>query len=321
MSSLPRRLRRALDKTVASSERLVPAVSLAYAKDEEIVTAGWGAEPETLFQAASISKPITALLALRLVADGELSLDGGNVTPLDSRITLRLLLSHGAALSVFGFPGYARGEPLPTLAEIVDGSPPANNEPVRSMGVPGVEAAYSGGGYMVIQRLIEDTAHGPFESLAAELVFRPLEMESATFEQPLPAELERLAAPGFAEGREIEGGWRMYPELAAAGLWCTPTDLVRFARGVQGAFEGELGAIVPQTLAAEMLSPQFPGWGLGVGLLGTPEDPWFGHTGGNAGYRCQLVASARRSLAVAVMSNADEGGVLVPQLVGRLAGG
>jgi CubicO group peptidase (beta-lactamase class C family) len=315
-----RGLRRALDEIVAGSEGLVPAVSLAYAHGEEIVTAGWGAEPETLFQAASISKPVTAVLALRLVADGEISLDDGNATPLDPRITLRLLLSHGAALSVFGFAGYARREPLPSPAEILDGSPPANNEPVGSVGVPGVEASYSGGGYMVVQQLIEDTTRAPFASLAADLVFGPLHMESATFAQPLPRTLEPLVAPGFSEGRPIEGGWRVYPELAAAGLWCTPTDLVRFARGVQDAFEGVPDAVIPQQLAAEMLKPQFPGWGLGVGLLGTPEDPWFGHTGGNAGYRCQLVASARRGLAVAVMSNADEGGVLVPQLVGRLAG-
>jgi CubicO group peptidase (beta-lactamase class C family) len=320
LTAPPRRLRRALGKIVAGSEGLVPAVSLAYAQDEEIVTAGWGAEPGTLFQAASISKPVTALLALRLVANGELSLNGDSVTPLDARITLRLLLCHGAALTVFGFPGYARGEPLPSLQNILDGSPPANSEPVRTMGEPGVEAAYSGGGYVLIQQLIEDTTHEPFESLAAELIFGPLHMDSATFAQPLPRELEPLAAPGFTEGRPIEGGWRVYPELAAAGLWCTPTDLVRFARGVQGAFEGEPGAIIPEALAAEMLTPRFPGWGLGVGLLDAPEDPWFGHTGGNAGYRCQLVASARRGLAVAVMANADEGGVLVPQLVGRLAG-
>ncbi|HEY8108060.1 MAG TPA: serine hydrolase domain-containing protein [Gaiellaceae bacterium] len=320
MTSPPRALRRELGKIVSRSEGLVPAVSLAYAQDEEIVTAEWGAEPETLFQAASISKPVTALLALRLVADGELSLDGDIATPLDTHITLRLLLCHGAALSVFGFPGYARGEALPSLQGILDGSPPANNEPVRSVGEPRLEAAYSGGGYMVIQQLIEDATHEPFASLAAERIFSPLHMESATFAQPLPRELEPLAARGFSAGRIVEGGWRVYPELAAAGLWCTPTDLVRFARGVQDAFEGERGAIVPQPLAAEMLTPQFPGWGLGVGLLGSPEDPRFGHTGGNAGYRCELVASARRGLAVAVMTNADEGGALVPQLVNRLAG-
>lgn len=320
MTSLPRGLSRALGKIVAGSEGLVPAVSLAYAQGEEIVTAGWGAEPETLFQAASISKPVTALLALRLVADGELSLDGDNATPLDPRITLRLLLSHGAALSVFGFPGYERDAPLPSLQEILDGSPPANNEPVRTVGVPGLEASYSGGGYMVIQQLIEDMTHEPFANLAAERIFAPLQMESATFDQPLPRELESLAAPGFSEGRVIDGGWLVYPELAAAGLWCTPTDLVRLARGIQDAFEGDPRATIPQPLAAEMLTPQFPGWGLGVGLSGEPEDPRFGHTGGNAGFRCELVASARRGLVVAVMSNADEGGVLVPQLVHRLTG-
>lgn len=321
MTSLPRALRRELDGVVSRSDGLVPAVSLAYAQDEEIVTACWGAEPGTLFQAASISKPVTALLALRLVADGELSLDGEVATALGTGITLRLLLCHGAALSVFGFPGYERGDPLPSLPEILDGSPPANTEPVRSVGAPGLEASYSGGGYMVIQQLIEDAAQEPFGSLAAERIFQPLHMESATFAQPLPPQLEPLAAPGFSAGRALEGGWRVYPELAASGLWCTPTDLVRLARGVQGAFDGERGAIIPQPLAAEMLTPQLHDWGLGVSLYGSPEDRSFGHTGGSAGYRCLLVASAHRGSAVAVMANADEGGVLVPQLVQRLTGG
>jgi CubicO group peptidase (beta-lactamase class C family) len=335
LTSLPFRLRRDLAKIVAESKDLVPAVSLAYAQGDEIVTAGWGAEPDTRFQAASISKPVTALLALRLVDEGALSLDGDIATamrswslpPLETsegppwrpRITLRHLLCHGAALSVFGFPGYERGEPLPSLLDTLEGRPPANTEPVRSTGEPGLAAAYSGGGYMVIQQLIEDATDRPFEDLAAERIFDPLQMEGATFAQPLPGELEPRVASGFSAGSKVEGGWRVYPELAAAGLWCTPTDLVRFAEGVQGAFDGEPGAIIPQSLAAAMLTPQFPGWGLGVGLFGTPQEPHFGHTGGNAGYRCELVASARRGTAAAVMTNADEGGGLVPQVVNRLA--
>lgn len=333
MSSLPFRLRRELAKLVAESEDLVPAVSLAYAQGDEIVTASWGAEPETLFQAASISKPVSALLALHLVGEGVLSLHGDIATamrwslpPLETSngpwrptITLRDLLCHGAALSVWGFPGYERGEPLPSLLDILEGRPPANTEAIRSLGVPGLHAAYSGGGYMVIQQLIEDVTDRPFQDLATERILDPLRMEAATFEQPLPGKLETLVAPGFSAGHEVEGGWHVYPELAAAGLWCTPTDLVRFARGVQSAFEGERGAIIPQSLAAEMLTPHFPGWGLGVGLHGSPGERHFGHTGGNEGYRCELIASAHRGAAAAVMTNADEGGALVPRVVNRLA--
>ena len=318
----------------AGGTGLVPAVSLAYAMDEEIVTAVWGAEADTLFQAASISKPVTALLALCLVADGDLSLDDDianamhswSLPPLEASdgvsrqaITLRQLLCHGAGLGVHGFPGYARGEQIPTLLEILDGRPPANSGPIRREGPPGLAAVYSGGGYAVLQQLIEDASEKPFADLAAERILAPLGMRSATFEQPIPPELEPRVAPAFSAGRQIDGGWYVYPELAAAGLWCTPTDLVRFAQGVQEAFDGNRSAVIPQRLAAEMMTPHFRGWGLGVALYGTPEEPHFGHTGGNAGYRCEFFASAHRGPSAAVMTNSDEGGEMVPAVLNHLA--
>lgn len=334
MTSPPRALRRKLAKSVADSKGLVPAVSLAYVQDEEIVTDGWGAEPDTLFQAASISKPVSALLALCLVADGTLLLDDDIATvmcswslpPLETNdgagsqaITLRRLLCHAAGLGVHGFPGYARGEQIPTLLDILDGRPPANSPPIRREGRPGLAAVYSGGGYTVLQQLIEDASERPFGDLAAERIFAPLEMNAATFEQPIPPELEARVAPAFSQGRQIDGGWHVYPELAAAGLWCRPTDLVRFAIGVQSAFDGERGALIPQWLAAQLMTPHFRGWGLGVTLHGTPEDPHFGHTGGNAGYRCELFASAHHGPVAAVMTNSDEGGELVPAMLNHLA--
>ncbi|HJQ51850.1 MAG TPA: serine hydrolase domain-containing protein [Gaiellaceae bacterium] len=336
MTPLPTKLARELDGTVASGAELTPAVSLAYAENGEIVTAGWGADADTLFQAASISKSVSALVALCLVADGTLSLDGDIVESLRSwslppletstgewrpRITVRHLLCHAAGLSVWGFPGYKRSEPLPTLLDILDGRPPANTEPVRSAGLPGLVAAYSGGGYTVLQQLIEDVTDRQYQNVAAERVLAPLGMESATFEQPVPPELEARVAIAFSHGQPIEGGWHVYPELAAAGLWCTPTDLVRFARGIQAALDSEHSAVIPQSLAAEMVTPQMPGWGLGVGLYATAEERYFGHTGGNAGYRCELVASAYQGSAAAVMTNSDEGGELVPPLLNRLVRG
>jgi CubicO group peptidase (beta-lactamase class C family) len=316
----------ALGVTVASFADSTPSVSLAYVENGAVVTASWGADTDTLFQAASISKPVAAFLALSLVAEGKLSLDDRITARLRSwkgtlnpQITLRQLLCHGAGLGVHGFPGYRRGERLPTLIEILDGLPPANTPAVRSEGMPGVAAVYSGGGYTVLQLLIEDLTERSFADLAAERIFAPLRMTSAIFEQPLAPQLEPRVAPAHSGGRPIEGGWHVYPELAAAGLWCTPIDLLRFAGGVQAAFEGESGAVVPQWLVKEMLRPHFPGWGLGVALYGTPQSPHFGHTGGNSGYRCELFASARRGPAAVVMTNSDEGGDVVPALLNQLA--
>jgi CubicO group peptidase (beta-lactamase class C family) len=327
MTSLRPDLAHELTAIVAQRSDLVPAVSLAYTGGGDVFTAGWGASADTLFQAASVSKAVAAFLALCLVGEGTLELDDDIAIAMRSwspppaaRITLRRVLCHGAGLGVHGFPGYERGERLPALVNILDGRPPANTPRVRVEGVPGPAAVYSGGGYMVLQQLIEDATGRRFADLAAERIFRPLGMKSATFEQPLPAALEPRVAAGFSAGRPIEGGWHVYPELAAAGLWCTPSDLVRFAVGVQRAFEGErAAALIPRWLAVEMLTPQLPGWGLGVGLYGASDSPHFGHTGGNAGYRCQFVASVRCGPAAAVMTNADEGDVLVPALLTHLA--
>src|SRR5262249_51074019 len=169
LTSLPKDLARGLDATVAGYADTTPAVSIAYAaQEDEIVTAGWGAAPDTLFQAASISKSVAALLALSLVGEEKISLAGDistalrtwSLPPLETsagespaRITLRHLLCHGAGLSVWGFPGYRREGPLPTTLDILDGRPPANTEAVRSVAVPGLASAYSGGGYVVLQQL------------------------------------------------------------------------------------------------------------------------------------------------------------------------
>lgn len=334
MTPPPANVLRELTAGVARFTELTPAISLAYLQDESLVVAGWGADPDTLFQAASISKPVSAALALCLVADGMLGLDDDiasslrswSLPPLETAdgeqhppITLRHLLWHGAGLGVHGFPGYQRGAPLPRLVDILDGRPPANTEPVRRERPPGTDAVYSGGGYTVLQQLVEDASGQRFADLAAERLFAPLRMESATFEQPVPAGLEPRIAPAHTAGRPIDGGWHVYPELAASGLWCTPTDLVRFARGVQNAYEGERGAFLPQRLTEEMLTPHVPGRGLGPSLFGTTRDPHWGHTGGNAGYRCELFASAHRGPAAAAMANSDEGGEAVPAVLNLLA--
>jgi CubicO group peptidase (beta-lactamase class C family) len=114
----------------------------------------------TLFQAGSISKPISALAVMRLVQDGKLDLDEDvnhylsswkvpSNGPWQPRITLRQLLSHSAGLTVSGFPGYLRTEQLPSVIDILNGHPPANTARVEVNILPGTQFRYSGGGAMV----------------------------------------------------------------------------------------------------------------------------------------------------------------------------
>ncbi|HEV3023852.1 MAG TPA: serine hydrolase domain-containing protein, partial [Pirellulales bacterium] len=146
----------------------VPAVSVAVIQGGKIDWArGFGVleagqkpaiTPTTLFQAASISKPVAATGAMVLVHEGKLGLDDDvnthlrswKIPPSDAAegkpVTLRLLLGHAAGFNVHGFPGYAAGAPVPTLRQVLDGKPPTNTPPIRIAAKPGTKYEYSGGG-------------------------------------------------------------------------------------------------------------------------------------------------------------------------------
>src|SRR5258707_13207845 len=196
--------------------------------------------PETLFQASSISIPVTALAVLRLVEQGKLNLDvdvsqylRGWKLPTNrfterKKATLRELLSHTAGATVHGFEGYDAGEKVPTLVQVLNGERPANSAPVTIDFVPGTKFRYAGGSYTIVQQILMDVTGQPFPELMQELIFQPLHMVHSTFQQHIPEKLRPLIAMPYAkDGNAIEGGPHTYPEMAVAGLWTTPSDLAR----------------------------------------------------------------------------------------------
>jgi CubicO group peptidase (beta-lactamase class C family) len=301
----------------------VPAASIAVAVDQQEVVVAWGARTSTVFQAASISKPVAALAALRLVADQRLDLDADVNKFLTSwrlpsdgqagSVTVRQLLCHGGGLSVDGFPGYRQGEALPNLTDVLDGLPPSNTLAVRRDGPAGRDWRYSGGGYQVLQQLLEDVTGQQFADLAAELVLRPAGMTTASYAQPAPA---GAAAP-YVEGRQQ--AWRVYPEHAAAGLWCTPTDLLNLARAIQAAVAGQADAILPTELARQMVTPQLADWGLGLKVSGHGDAQTFSHDGGNYGYVCAMVGAVEGQNAAALMTSSDQGVPLLQAMAAAIA--
>ena len=320
----------------------VPGLSVAVVSDGRLDWArGYGQcdaddrdpiETSTLFQAASISKPVAALAALRMVELGHLDLDEDLNAYLTSwripanddwqpRITLRHLLSHCAGLTVHGFTGYRRTQPRPTLLQILDGQPPANTAPIRVDALPGTQYRYSGGGYTVLQQLLEDVSGEPFPSLVRSLVLDPAGMDQSLYAQPLPDALHPVAASGHRPGGEVIGGkWHVYPELAAAGLWTTPSDLCRLAMTLQQTLAGESSVILSPSMMRQMLQPQADehmGVGFFVGWDGAQAR--FGHTGGNEGFRCEYVAYQQGGFAAAVMSNSDSGAAVVSAMLQAIA--
>ena len=319
-----------LDGTLRTlmAEHRVPGLAFAVFGDGQITGArsygvadSAGTVPvtnATRFQAASISKCGTALAALRLVDQGRLTLDEAvndrlqtwKIPPSEwlpsEPVTLRRLLSHQAGITVHGFAGYAAGQPLPTLTEILNGTPPANNSAIRVDTVPGSQARYAGGGYTVVQQLLVDVTGQTFPDLMQSMVLQPLGMSVSTFEQPLPVAWEKFAATGHdPQGRPLAGGAHRYPEMAAAGLWTTPADLAKFALGIQGALTGRTDAILSAPLAREMLTVQAGNFGLGPLLTGQgPARKWY-HTGRNAGFDALLLGEAETGKGVAMMMNAN----------------
>lgn len=320
----------------------VRGVSVAVCGEDEIRWAeSWGVgdlesgapvTPETLFQAGSISKPVAAAGVLRQVEAGELALDldvneylrswklPGNELTRTRPVTLERILSHGAGLTVHGFPGYAVGEAVPTVPQVLDGAPPANTPAVRVDLEPGSRFRYSGGGYTIAQLALTDTLGEPFPELLERTVLRPAGMSHSTYEQPLPpAELARAAAGYRRDGSEVPGKRHTYPEMAAAGLWTTPTDLCRFAMAIQRSRRGEPGALLGRAMAERMTTPMTGEAGLGFFVESHRGEVYFSHGGADEGFQALLIASRDRPFAAAVMVNSDNGIRLAHEIVRGIA--
>jgi CubicO group peptidase (beta-lactamase class C family) len=318
----------------------VPGVSIAVIHGGKIEWArGFGVTridgpavtPETLFQAASISKPVTAMAALHLVESGKLDLDTNvnqflktwklpeNSFTEKTKVTLRELLTHTAGMTVHGFGGYAPTDALPTLVQILNGEKPANSPPIRVDTVPGMEWRYSGGGFVVTQLVLQDVSGQPFPKLMQDLVLAPAGMTHSTYEQPLPAaRMVQTATPYRQNGQPVPGGAHVYPEMSAAGLWTTPSDLARFAMEIQRSLTGKSGGILSLAMARAMLKPGRGDWGLGIGIGGNSAHPWFRHGGANEGFQCDMVAFDNGDGAV-IMTNSDSGTQLMPEILRTIA--
>jgi CubicO group peptidase (beta-lactamase class C family) len=310
-------------------EHHITGLSLAIIQDGKIIKAkGYGftdksrqtpVTPGTLFQAGSISKAVAALGALHLVQEGRLSLDNdvnaylhtwkvpANALTKEQKVTLRRILSHTAGLTVHGFSGYGTNDPVPALLEVLDGARPANNQAVRVDIVPGSKWRYSGGGYTVMQQMIVDVTGKPFPEFMSDTLLKPLAMTNSTYEQPLPQRMAASAAAGYLKnGGAVMGGWRVQPELAAAGLWTTPSDLARFALGIQQALAGDSNAILSQANTRLMLTNQKDGDGLGVFVDGSGQALRFSHGGRNAGFDSFMIAYASVGKGAVIMMNAND---------------
>jgi CubicO group peptidase (beta-lactamase class C family) len=322
----------------------VPGVSVAVIKDFEVqwtkgygiadVDTGMPVEADTLFQAASISKPVAAMAALRAVQEGRFSLDDDINTILKSwklpeseftrghPVTPRSLMSHTSGLGDgFGFPGYHPSAPRPTVIEILNGRKPSNVGPVFMERPPFTAEKYSGGGVMVMQLAMSDVIGTPFPEIMQRWVLGPIGMTNSAYEQPLSAERDRHAARAHSgAGLAMDAKWHVYPELAAAGLWTTPTDLAKFAIEIQKAALGRSSRVLNQSTVREMLTPVGVGdYAVGLAIAKMGQGWYFAHGGSNWGFQCDLRAHRLKGYGVAIMTNGDRGGPVIAEIEARVA--
>lgn len=326
----------------------VPGVSIAVVNEGQMEWAkGYGhvkndphsphVDEQTLFQAGSVSKPITAFGALLLVQQGKIGMDEDvnaylkrwkipdNDLMKTEKVTLRRLLSHTAGTSVSGFPGYPIESVIPSVVEVLDGKKIAvNTDPVRVVFQPGTKFKYSGGGTTIVQLLIEDVTGEPFENWMENNVLKPLGMNESTFKQPLSAPYAGHAAYGYHNGIPVKGGWHIYPEMAAAGLWSTPRDLAKFILAIQSALKNGKGEPLHLQFIKEMLTRQKAGnqeseSGLGLFVHGQGQNLVFEHKGQDEGFIAYLYAFVYRSKGAVIMMNNDAGWILMEEILSSIA--
>ena len=322
----------------------VPGVSIAVIRDSRIhwakgygvadVKSGRVVDERTRFQAASISKPVAAMAAVRLAQDGRFSLDDDINKLLKSwkvpekpwsaaqPVTPRSLLSHtSGADDGFGFPGYDPAAPRPTVVQVIQGEKPSNVGPVIFGRPPFQGFKYSGGGTTIMQQALMDVSGQPFAQLLQSLVLGPLGMTNSSYEQPPPEGVHGMLARAHGGGGQAMGAaWHVYPEQEAAGLWTTPSDLARFAIEVQKAIRGPRGDVLTQASAREMLTPVGTGpFAVGLQIEKRGEGWYFMHGGANWGFRCNLFAHTRKGYGVVIMTNGDNGGQVISELESRIA--
>ncbi|HEY2707221.1 MAG TPA: serine hydrolase domain-containing protein [Caulobacteraceae bacterium] len=313
-----------------------PGVSIALIDDDRIAwsrhygvadkSSGRRVDDDTLFEASSIAKVVTALVTLRLVREGKLSLDAdvnselvswklpGTPFTATERVTVRRLLSHTGGVNVHGFGGYAPGTPLPTALQTLQGVPPANNVPITVDETPGSAFRYSGGGYEILAQLVEDVARQPYDQFARSRVLVPANMRHSLITATLPVD---RGARGYEGGAPVPR--LVYPELGAAGLMSTAADLARLAIEMDRELHARSDRILDQSLIKQMLSRQTGGWGLGVSLSPPGKERWWSKDGANTGYSSLLFMYPDRRQGAAIMTNGASQSGFVYEIAASLA--
>lgn len=267
----------------------------------------------TMFQFGSMSKPITAWAIMTLVQDGKVDLDAPVNKYLKSwklksaefdpaEVTVRRVLHHSAGLSLPSVSGMDVGGTLPSLVSELTGTGPSKTA-VTITEKPGTKFNYSGGGYALLQLLVEDVTGTSFRAYVSKRIFKPIGMTTATF-APDQKSLVKTATPYNKEGEALP--FRVFTAEGAAGLYATVDDYAKF---VISHCAGDNKVLKLQTLASMFEGDAVtPRYGLGYELLPKiTANPIISHSGSNLGWKANFILFPTEGVGIVVATNSDVG--------------
>ncbi|MGB5556231.1 MAG: serine hydrolase domain-containing protein, partial [Flavobacteriaceae bacterium] len=319
------------------SEYKIPALSLAVIKKGKIEWADiykntnfpeeQGLDCKSIFQAASLSKPVTFLAAVRMHSAGEIDLDEniqnylndfilpqGNQTA-ENPITFRNIFSHTSGITSGGYEGYAKDLAIPSDLDILRGNEGVNTPAIEVISAPNEMLAYSGGGYTLAELALQDIYGDEFSNIMKKWILEPAGMQNSEFTQPLPDSKSNQVAKGHTQsGDVLDGGWRNHPEQAAAGLWSNAVDMAKFLIEIHKAYQGK-SSIFSQSDIQSILSHERDGHVYGFMVNRSGDDISITHYGGNAGYRTGMTISLTSGNGLVYLTNSDNGGALGNELL------
>lgn len=314
----------------------IPGVSLAIINEGKIEWSHTYTNPSfpeqklndsSIFQAASLSKPVTFLAALRMHTFGTIDLDENIEDYLKSfnlpkgkqtdnnPVTFRNIFAHTSGITAGGYQGYPRGLIVPSDIEILKGAAGVNSHPIEVLSKPNEILAYSGGGYTLAEVALQDIYNDTFSNLMKTWILDPVGMKHSEFTQPLIVKDSSKVAKGYtADGNVLEGGWRNHPEQAAAGLWSTSTDLANFLIEIYLAYQGQKSVFSTSAIKS-ILNEERDGHIYGFIVDRSNNGLTLTHYGGNAGYRTGMTIDLTTGKGLVYLINSDNGGALGNELL------
>ena len=311
------------------SELKIPALSLTIINQGQIEWSDVYQNPNfyteekldntSIFQAASLSKPVTFMAALRMHSAGEIDLDKniqdylkefelpiGKQTE-ENPVTFRNIFSHTSGLNAGGYQGYSQELDLPSDMDILLGKEGVNSAAIEVVNTPNEALIYSGGGYTLAEVALQDRYNDDFAKIMKKWILDPAGMKSSDFIQPIPSTWSNRIAKGHTQsGNILEGGWRNYPEQAAAGLWSNSSDLAKFLIEIYNAYQGN-NSILSTSDIKSIINQERDGHIYGFVTERNGDDISITHYGGNAGYRTSMTISLTSGNGLVYLINSDNG--------------